>query len=103
MSIYSIIMFIFSGCLFLYALLLALLKDVDLIPKSYMSKISDKKYYAKQFAKLMAILASVFLVSGIIGLFSQIKILMIIAVVFLIVGFIGTLIIGGKFIVPPED
>lgn len=94
---YSILTIIFAVCLFLYAGLLFILKDVDLIPKSHMSKITDKKLYAKRFALLIAMIAVAPLLSGIIALFGKIEIMIIPALIVLVGGFIAALIIGIRF------
>ena len=52
-----ILMFIFSGVILLYALLLAWTKDVGLIRRSYAAKMKDKRTYAVQFAKVLALTA----------------------------------------------
>ena len=50
-------MFIFSGVILLYVLLLAWTKDVGLIRRSYAAKMKDKRTYAVQFAKVLALTA----------------------------------------------
>ena len=52
-----ILMFIFSGAILLYALLLAWTKDIGLIRRSYAVKIKNRKKYAVQFAKVLALTA----------------------------------------------
>ena len=66
----SILMFAFSGGLLLYAALLYLSKDVNMIPRSYAAKIADKRRYATQFAKVIALVALAPAYGGIVGLFS---------------------------------
>ena len=94
---YSIMTIIFAVCLFLYAGILFIAKDVNLIPKSHMAKITDKKLYAKRFALLIAMIAMAPLLSGIIALFGKIEIMIIPALIVLVVVFIAALIIGIKF------
>lgn len=83
---YSIIMFAMGAGLLLYAGCTALIKKV-VLPMRYRNsvKVRDKKLYAKQFAKGIAIIAAAFIVSGLVGL-TQIYVL---AVILLIVGFVG--------------
>lgn len=100
-KVYSIVTIVFALCLLLYAGILFILKDVDLIPKSYMAKISDKKLYAKMFAILIALISMAPLLSGIIALFGKIEIMIIPALIVLIGGIIAAIIIGVK-IMPKE-
>ena len=94
---YSIMTIIFGICLLLYAGILFIFKDVDLIPKSHMAKITDRELYAKRFALLIAMIAMAPLLSGIIALFGKIEIMIIPALIVLVGGFIAALIIGIKF------
>ena len=96
---YSILMWVFSGGLFLYALVLFIFKDTELIPKSDKAKITDKKTYAKQFAKVIALVALAPMLSGIVGFLGGF--FMIPAVIVLIGGVIAAIIIGIK-IMPKE-
>ena len=57
MKPFSILMFCFSGALFLYAVLLYTTKDYRLIPRGYASKPDDKKVYARQVAEIIALVA----------------------------------------------
>ena len=57
MNPFSILMFCFSGALFLYAVLLYATKDYRLIPRGYASKPDDKKVYARQVAEIIALVA----------------------------------------------
>ena len=50
-------MLIFSGAILFYALLLAWTKDVGLIGRSYSAKMNDRKKYAVQFTKVLALTA----------------------------------------------
>ena len=52
-----IFMLIFSGAILFYAILLAWTKDVGLIRRSYAAKMNDRKKYAVQFAKVLALTA----------------------------------------------
>ena len=70
MNPFSILMWLFAAALLLYALILALTKDVGLIPRTGAVKIDDGKAYATTFAKAIAVVALAPLGSGIYGLFS---------------------------------
>lgn len=70
MNPFSILMFMFSGGLLLYAAILYLSKDVKMIPRDYAVKVTDKRRYAVQFAKVMALVALAPAYGGIVGLFS---------------------------------
>ena len=65
---FSILMLIFSGAILLYALILAWTKDVGLIRRSYAVKMKNKKLYAVQFAKVLAIISIAPLLTGLAGL-----------------------------------
>lgn len=67
---FLILMLIFSGIIFLYALLIAWTKDVKLIFRNYSANIKNKKIYAVQFSKLLALISIVPAFSGIVGFLS---------------------------------
>ena len=71
MSPFSILMFCFSGALFLYAVLLYTTKDYKLIPRGYASKKDDKKAYARQVAEIVALVAVAPTHCGYVALFSM--------------------------------
>ena len=70
---FSIFMFIFAGALLLYAGLLALTKDYNMLP--YRSRVSVKpknpKKYTVGLAKCVALTALGPALSGLVGLWSQ--------------------------------
>ena len=66
-----ILMFIFSGAILLYALLLAWTKDIGLIRRSYAVKIKNRKKYAVQFAKVLALTAIAPALTGLVGFVSE--------------------------------
>ena len=68
---FSILMLIFAGAIFIYAGLTALTKEL-IMPQRYKqsAKMPDKKKYAVQFAKIMALVACAPLLSGAVGLFT---------------------------------
>ena len=80
---YSIIMFLVSA---LFTVLgIAIYKGkTDLIHDYHQTKVTDKSAYGKAFGKAMLLIATVMLLSGIIGLFEK---LLILAVAILIIGF----------------
>ena len=71
---FSIFMFLFAGAILLYAALMALTKDYNMLP--YRSQLSvkpkDPKRYMTQLAKAVALVAAPVAVSGLIGLWSGI-------------------------------
>ncbi len=67
----AILMFIFSGAILLYALLLAWTKDIGLIRRSYAAKIKNRKKYAVQFAKVLALTAIAPALTGLIGFVTE--------------------------------
>ena len=84
MLVYSIIMFLVSA---LFTVLgIAIYKGkTDLIHDYHQTKVTDKSGYGKAFGKAMLLIATVMLLSGIIGLFEK---LLILAVAILIIGFV---------------
>ena len=84
MLVYSIIMFLVSA---LFTVLgIAIYKGkTDLIHDYHQTKVTDKSAYGKAFGKAMLLIATVMLISGIIGLFEK---LLILAVAILIIGFV---------------
>lgn len=57
MNPFSILMLCFSGALLLYAGLLALTKDYRLVPRGYAAEVKDKRAYAANLAKVIALTA----------------------------------------------
>ena len=64
-------MLIFSGAILFYALLLAWTKDVGLIRRSYAAKMNDRKKYAVQFAKVLAMTAVAPALTGLDGFVTE--------------------------------
>ena len=84
MLIYSIIMFIVA--VVFAALGIAIYKgNTDLIHDYHQTKVTDKSAYGKAFGKAMLVIATVLLLSGIIGLFEN---MIILAVAILIIGLV---------------
>ena len=82
---FSILMLFFSGGLFLYAGITALTKTL-ILPRRYTvsAKMPDKKKYAVQFAKIIALVACAPLIAGLVGLFAGDAVAAIIVCVLLI-------------------
>ena len=84
-------MLVFSIIMFLVAALFTVLGianykgKTDLIHDYHQTKVTDKSAYGKAFGKAMLLIATVMLLSGIIGLFEK---LLILAVAILIIGFV---------------
>lgn len=95
MLLYSIIMFVVAV---LFAVLgIAIYKGkTDLIHDYHQTKVTDKSAYGKAFGKAMLVIATVMLLSGIIGLFEN---LLMLAVAILIIGLmvgIGCIVVVQK-------
>ena len=84
MLLYSIIMFLVAA---LFTVLgIAIYKGkTDLIHDYHQAKVTDKSAYGKAFGKAMLVIATVMLLSGIIGLFKN---LLMLAVAILIIGLV---------------
>jgi len=67
----SILMFIFAGAIFLYAILLAWTKDIGLIMRSYAAEIKNKEAYAVKVAKILAFTAMSPFLTGLVGFFTE--------------------------------
>ena len=84
MLLYSIIMFLVAA---LFTVLgIAIYKGkTDLIHDYHQTKVTNKSAYGKAFGKAMLLIATVMLLSGIIGLFKN---LLMLAVAILIIGLV---------------
>ena len=84
MLVYSIIMFLVSA---LFTVLgIAIYKGkTDLIHDYHQTKVTDKSAYGKAFGKAILVIATVMLLSGIIGLFENLDML---AVAILMIGLV---------------
>ena len=96
---YSILMGIFGILILLYGLVIFLSGDIELVPKNRMAKIADKKRYARQFGKVIMLVATGPVLSAIIALFGTFMIIP--AIIILIGGIVGGIIIGTKIM--PKD
>lgn len=95
MPIVTIVLFIFSGSLLVYAGITALSKKITVFITRSASVKNVTKEYAKRFAALIAFLAIAPFVGGIIGFITEI---VIIPVIVFFVLFIALLIVGIKLI-----
>ena len=84
MLLYSVIMFLAAA---LFAVLgIAIYKGkTDLIHDYHQTKVKDKSAYGKAFGKAVLVIATVMLLSGLMGLFENFGLL---AVVILIIGLV---------------
>ena len=94
----DIFMLIFSGAILLYALLLAWTKDIRLIRRSYAAKIKNKKAYAVQFAKVLALTSLAPLSAALVGFLTDNSLCLVITIVvsFIICIKIGVKMVGGE-------
>ena len=67
----SILLLCFSAALFLYAWILYRTQNSKLIAYDYAVKMKDPKAYARQFAKVIALVATAPLLSALVGLFTD--------------------------------
>ena len=93
---YSIMMFCMAGGLLLYAGLLALAKDPMLIPKHHVAKMKNKKACAVMFAKIIAMMAAPFAVSGIVRLIWNAEQTLVPAIIVLVIGLVACLYLSTK-------
>ena len=84
MLLYSIIMFLVAA-LFTVPGIAIYKGKTDLIHDYHQTKVTDKSAYGKAFGKAMLVIATVMLLSGIIGLFKN---LLMLAVAILIIGLV---------------
>lgn len=91
----SILLFIFSGALFLYAALMAITKDYRILPVRSRVSVEPKnpRAYTAQFSKVIALVASAPAIGGLIALINQIAGLLVMLAVFIVTIWIGTKII----------
>ena len=84
MLLYSIIMFLIA-VLFIILGIAIYKGKTDLIHDYHQTKVTNKSAYGKAFGKAMLVIATVMLLSGIIGLFKN---LLMLAVAILIIGLV---------------
>ena len=97
-------MFVYSIIMFLVAVLFTVLGiaiykgKTDLIHDYHQTKVTDKSAYGKSFGKAMLVIATVLLLSGIIGLFENMIILAVaILVIGLVIGIGGIVAVQKKY------
>ena len=84
MLVYAIIMFLVAATF--AAMGIAIYRGkTDLIHDYHQTKVTDKSAYGKAFGKAMLVIATVLLLSGIIGLFEN---MIILAVAILVIGLV---------------
>ena len=70
---YAELMFGVAGALLLYSILLVKTQKISLIPQAEKSQIKDKKVYASQFGKAVAVISLAPVVSGIFWLTGAVR------------------------------
>ncbi|MBR3570819.1 MAG: hypothetical protein IKN96_08525 [Oscillibacter sp.] len=91
---YSILMFCFAGAILLYAALVP--GNPGMIRRLYAAKVKDKKAYAKQFAKVLALVSLAPLSSRVAALIVDINRRPLVPVITLAVVFIACMQKGAK-------
>ena len=84
MLVYAIIMFLVAAAFAAMGIAIYIGKT-DLIHDYHQTKVTDKSAYGKAFGKAMLVIATVLLLSGIIGLFEN---MIILAVAILVIGLV---------------
>ena len=97
MLVYAIIMFLVAATF--AAMGIAIYRGkTDLIHDYHQTKVTDKSAYGKAFGKAMLVIATVLLLSGIIGLFENMIILAVaILVIGLVIGIGGIVAVQKKY------
>ena len=97
MLVYAIIMFLVAATF--AAMGIAIYRGkTDLIHDYHQTKVTDKSAYGKAFGKAMLVIATVLLLSGIIGLFENMIILAVaILVIGLVIGIGGIVAVQRKY------
>ena len=69
---FSILMFIFAGALLIYAALMAITKNYNILPMRATVSVNpkDKKAYTAQLAKVIALVAAAVAAGALVGLFN---------------------------------
>ena len=97
---FSILMFIFAGALFLYAGLMALIKDYKMLPYRARQSVKPKnpKKYMVQLAKIVALVAAMIAAGAAVALWNGA-----IGAVVMVIGVIAALWCGTKIIKKAEE
>lgn len=92
---FSVLMFIFSFALSLYALILAIKKDYNMLPyRATMSvKPKDPKKYTVQFSKVIVMVSTAILLGATVALWNGV-----VGAVVILVGVIGAIWRGTKIV-----
>ena len=97
MLVYAIIMFLVAAAFATMGIAIYRGKT-DLIHDYHQTKVTDKSAYGKAFGKAMLVIATVLLLSGIIGLFENMIILAVaILVIGLVIGIGGIVAVQKKY------
>lgn len=64
---FPILMLIFGGALLIYAGMVGR-GNFDMIPRNYAAKVTNQKAYAREFAKVLALIALAPVICGVVGL-----------------------------------
>lgn len=92
---FAILMFALAAFLFIYALIVST-GETGLIMKYKAAKVNDSKKYAKQFSKIMMLVSTSPLLSGIVGMIVKENVLP--AFLTLLISLIITIFMGVKYI-----
>ncbi len=87
-------MFVFAGALLIYAALLSA-GESGLIMREYAVKMKDKKQYAKQLGKVIALVAAAPVLSGLVALFFESDELLV-PVIILVAGIAAAIYLGTR-------
>lgn len=92
----SILLFIFSAALLVYAGWLAKSKDPRMIPRHYAAKMDHPERYAVQMAKVIALAAIAPFLGGLVGIFSTVAGLIVMLVGFIVILWLSTKIMKNE-------
>ncbi len=94
---FTILMLIFAGALLLYAGIMALTKDYDMLPIRARQSVKpkNKKKYAFQLSKVIALVAAAPALSGIVGIWTPLGAGIVFVVGLIVFLWIGTKIMKG--------
>ena len=94
---YSILMGIFAAAILLYAGILALTKDYNMLPYHTRQSVKPKnpRAYAFQLAKVIALVAMAPALSALVGLWSLLAAFIVLIVAFVVFLWLGTKLMRG--------
>ena len=90
---FSILMFCFAGALLIYAGLVAM-GNTGLILRLRFARVKDKKKYARQFGRILALVACAPLLSGIVAMLGDLDRTILPALATLVVGTAAAIAVG---------